>query len=127
MVDTTVAGPPAEPAEGTPNPAQPGLPFCTVDGERVTEFRALIDGQAGAVITPNGSFVFGRVYFCPGPKGSHVEGKPGFDLGDGHSRTIAGQEVRSARFQSNCGLWVHFTDYVAFVPAAALKASWRRP
>ena len=121
MADAQLAGPAPEP---TTRPAHP-TPFCEVNGQPVDEFRALIDGQAGAIITASGSWVFGRVYFCPGPKGTQFEGKPGFDLGDGHSRVVAGQRVCAAKFDTSEGLWVYFSDYTAFIPALAIKASWK--
>lgn len=82
----------------------------------MTEFRALIDGQAGAFITDSGAFMFSRVYFADGQ----------FDLGDGKGRLgSTGQKVLSAEF-NQLGLWVTTTDYEAFVARDAVKATWRR-
>lgn len=73
-------------------------------------------------------WVFSRVYFCPGPKGSPFEGKPGFDLGDGHSRNpVPGQRVERVDYDPALGMTIRFTDYEAFLPAQALKVSWKRP
>jgi hypothetical protein len=118
LVDAPVAGVPTEPAARPQNPAQcqPEGPRCTVWGEPVTEFRALIDGHAGTIITDKGTWVFTRVFFADGQ----------FDLGDGRGRTVAGQRVIGAEV-NGIGLTVHMTDYKAFIPLQSLKLSWKAP
>ncbi len=118
VVDATVAGPPAEPPARAADQAQPvpTAPWCAVHGDRVSEFRALIDGKPGTLITDKGSWVFDRVFFE----------RSMFNLGDGWDRTLAGQRVIGAEFTSE-GLTVHLADYRVWIPAESIKASWRLP
>lgn len=125
MVDAPVKGAAAEPTPGPANPAgaQPVGPFCEVDGERVTEFRALISGPAATLITSDGTYACTRVYW---------DGQ--FDVGDGKGRCgSTGQKILSAHFATgkaggtSPGLRVELTGYSFFVPLAAISASWKRP
>lgn len=128
MVNAAVAGPSAKPSTGSADPAEPGAPVegpsCTVFGQPVTELRTLLTGPGYSLITKDGSFTFTRVYFCPGPVGSQYAGKPGFDLGDGHSRAVAGQKLLKANLD-HTGLWLTFTDYSALVPLGQLSPTWK--
>jgi hypothetical protein len=113
VADAKLQGPAQEPTAGAPHPSEPQF---TVYGKPVTEFRALIDGQAGAFITSTGAFMFSRVYFAEGQ----------FDLGDGKGRLGAtGQKVQGGRWDSE-GLTVWTQDYLFEVPRQAVKATWRR-
>lgn len=113
MANTVIQGQAKEPAQWAPYSPQ----GCYVDGQAVAEFRVLIDGQAAAVITKHGVWVFTRVYFEDGR----------YIIGDERSDTVGGQKLQGIEFSPSSGLTLHFSQYDVHVPAQWCKASWRRP
>jgi hypothetical protein len=117
VVDAPKQGAAPEPTAGPANPPEPQGPCVRVCGQRVEEFRALIDGQAGALVTKERAIVFNRVYFVDGQ----------FNLGDGAGLKVGGETITGVDYDPNLGLALHTTNYEAFVPAGTIKASWKRP
>jgi hypothetical protein len=119
VVDAPQQGAPAESAPRAPNPAGPEAqcgPCVVVCGEPVTEFRALIDDQAGVLVTQDQTVVFNRLYL--------VDGK--WNLGNGPGTKIAGEAVLAVTYDPATYLRIETTNYVAVVPAHSIKASWRK-
>lgn len=115
VVDAAQQGAPAEPTPGPANPPQPEA-TVRVRGQLVTEFRALIDGQAAALVTQERTAVFNRVYFTAGQ----------FNLGDGQGTKVAGETITGCDYDPEHGLQLHTTNYEVFIPTQAMKVTWRR-
>jgi hypothetical protein len=117
VADPGSKGPAQEPIKRAPDTTT----GCYVNGTSVSEFRVLIDGQAAAVITRYGVWVFSRIYY----DGAEPGGK--YVIGDERSDTVGGQKLQGIEFDTRTGLTLHFSQYDVHVPAQWCKASWRRP
>jgi hypothetical protein len=118
VVDARQPGPATESTAGSSNPpTTKAVPLFQVDGEAVSEFRALLVGGPGCLITrEGGTATIDKVYFD----------ERGFDLGEGPDRAISGLKVERAHYLTPDGLHLWLTkSWHVFIPSSSLRACYR--